>query len=178
MAGLVRLDLVSHGVTEALRAGRFPDDEPLLDTWAAEPVARPPAAALSGPERRAVQTAALLGVRAEVEPALRDLDAGAWRGRDLGRLPPEQVHAWLTDPAFDGHGGESVAAVLARVAEWMRAVAAGGEPVLAVTHPAVVRAAVAHALGAPPSAFWRVDIPPGSRTRLHFRGAWTLRLPA
>ncbi|MFC8047440.1 histidine phosphatase family protein [Nocardia sp. NPDC057353] len=178
MAGTVRLDLVSHGITAALRAGRFPDDEPLLDTWAVEPLTRPPAVVLCGPERRAVRTAELLGVRAEVDPGLRDLDAGEWRGREMGELPPEQVHAWLTDPAFDGHGGESVVAVVARVAEWMRDVAAGARPVLAVTHPAVVRAAVAHALGAPPSAFWRVDVPPGSRTRLHFRGAWTLRLPA
>ncbi|MEV0360360.1 histidine phosphatase family protein [Nocardia sp. NPDC050697] len=178
MAGMVRLDLVSHGITGALRAGRFPDDEPLVGSWTAEPVARPPAVLLCGPERRAVQTARLLGVRAEVEPALRDLDAGEWRGLDMGALPPEQLHAWLTDPAFDGHGGESVVAVAARVGEWMRDVAAAAEPVLAVTHPAIVRAAVVHALGAPPSAFWRVDVPPGSRTRLHFRGRWTLRLPA
>ncbi|WP_067646409.1 histidine phosphatase family protein [Nocardia harenae] len=177
MAGMVRLDLVSHGITGALRAGLFPDDEPLVDSWAAEPIARPPAVVLSGPERRTRQTARLLGVRAEVDPALRDLDAGEWRGLDMGELPPEQLHAWLTDPAFDGHGGESVVAVLARVGEWMRGVAAAGEPVLAVTHPAVVRAAVAVALAAPPPAFWRVDVPPGSRTRLHFRGAWTLRLP-
>ncbi|MFC3964717.1 histidine phosphatase family protein [Nocardia jiangsuensis] len=177
MAGMVRLDLVSHGITGALRAARFPDDEPLLDTWAAAPVARPPAVVLTGPEQRALRTAGLLGVHAEVDPALRDLDAGRWRGLDMGELPTEQLHAWLTDPAFDGHGGESVAAVVARVEAWMRRVAAAGEPVLAVTHPAVVRAAVVVALGAPSSAFWRVDVSPGSRTRLHFRGAWTLRLP-
>ncbi|MFC8530795.1 histidine phosphatase family protein [Nocardia sp. NPDC057227] len=178
MAGMVRLDLVSHGITGALRAGRFPDDEPLLDTWAAAPVARPPAVVLTGPEQRAVRTAAVLGVRAEVDPALRDLDAGRWRGLGLAELPPEQLHAWLTDPAFAGHGGESVVAVVARVGAWLAEVAAREAAVLAVTHPAVVRAAVVTALDAPPSAFWRVDVPPGSRTRLHFRGAWTLRLPA
>jgi len=50
--------------------------------------------------------------------------------------------------------------------------------VVAVTHPAVVRAAILVALDAPAKSFWRVDIAPVSRTVLHFRGhAWTLRSP-
>ncbi|WP_165614143.1 histidine phosphatase family protein, partial [Mycolicibacterium holsaticum] len=47
---------------------------------------------------------------------------------------------------------------------------------VAVTHPAVVRAAVLTALEAPPKSFWRIDIAPVSRTVMHYRGhAWTLR---
>ena len=47
---------------------------------------------------------------------------------------------------------------------------------MAVTHPAVIRAAILVALDAPPKSFWRIDIAPVSRTVLHFRGqAWTLR---
>ena len=45
----------------------------------------------------------------------------------------------------------------------------------AVTHPAVIRAAILIALEAPPKSFWRIDIAPASRTVLHFRGRWTLR---
>lgn len=180
MTAPTRLDLVSHGITEALRTARFPADEPLTAAGRAAlvPLARPPAVQRSAPETRAAQTAAALGLAAVPDPALRDLDAGRWRGRELGELPPDEVGRWLTDPKFDGHGGESVVALFARTEAWLAAVAAAGEAVIAITHPAVVRACVAVALGAPPAAFWRIDVPPGSRTRLHHRGAWTLRLPA
>jgi broad specificity phosphatase PhoE len=47
---------------------------------------------------------------------------------------------------------------------------------VAITHPAVVRAAIVHALGAPPAAFWRIDVAPLSRTDLSGRdGRWNLR---
>jgi broad specificity phosphatase PhoE len=47
---------------------------------------------------------------------------------------------------------------------------------VAVTHPAIIRAAILIALDAPPKSFWRIDIAPASRTQMHFRGhAWTLR---
>jgi broad specificity phosphatase PhoE len=48
--------------------------------------------------------------------------------------------------------------------------------VVAVTHPAVIRAAILTVLDAPPKSFWRIDIAPASRTVMHYRGqAWTLR---
>lgn len=48
--------------------------------------------------------------------------------------------------------------------------------IVAVTHPAVIRAAILVALDAPPKSFWRIDIAPMSRTVMHLRGqAWTLR---
>ena len=37
----------------------------------------------------------------------------------------------------------------------------------AVTHAAVVRAAVLHALDAPPASAWQLDVAPGSLTELH-----------
>jgi broad specificity phosphatase PhoE len=47
--------------------------------------------------------------------------------------------------------------------------------VLAITHAGVVKAAVVHALGAPLSAFWRIDCAPLSITELHaHNGCWTL----
>lgn len=48
---------------------------------------------------------------------------------------------------------------------------------VAVTHPAVVRAAVLVALAAPPTAFWRINIAPVAGIRMHHRDeSWTLRL--
>jgi broad specificity phosphatase PhoE len=47
---------------------------------------------------------------------------------------------------------------------------------VAVTHPAVIRAAILTALDAPPKSFWRIDVAPVSRTVMHFRGhVWTVR---
>lgn len=50
-----------------------------------------------------------------------------------------------------------------------------GTRAVAVTHGAWVRAAVVTALSAPPSAFWQIDIAPGSLTELHVRSRqWSL----
>jgi broad specificity phosphatase PhoE len=69
-----------------------------------------------------------------------------------------------------------VVELIARVRRWMDTVSAKRGRLVAVTHPAVVRAAVLLALDAPPKSFWRIDIAPVSRTVLHFRGhSWTLR---
>jgi broad specificity phosphatase PhoE len=47
--------------------------------------------------------------------------------------------------------------------------------VVAVTHPAVIRAAIILALDAKPLSFWRIDIPPLYRVRLRGNsGRWTL----
>lgn len=84
---------------------------------------------------------------------------------------------WLTEPGYRGHGGESVLDLLDRVRAWL------GEPAgdevrhtIAVTHPAVIRAVLVVALAAAPESFWRFDVAPGARVRLHHRTAWTLRL--
>ena len=66
--------------------------------------------------------------------------------------------------------------LIERVAGWMNQLHDVVRTV-AVTHPAVVRAAVLVALDAPPKSFWRIDVAPVSHTVLHRRGgAWTLRI--
>jgi len=45
-----------------------------------------------------------------------------------------------------------------------------------VTHPAVIRAAIAHALAPPPGAFWRIDVEPLTAADLRWNaGRWSLR---
>ncbi|MFE3446284.1 histidine phosphatase family protein [Nocardia sp. NPDC059180] len=178
MPGVLKLDLIGHGVTEAMRRARFPDDEPLTESGrSALGPYRPTADAvvLVAPERRAIDTAQALDLSGTAEPALRDLDAGSWRGRELAALAPGEAHAWLTDPGFRGHGGESISDVVDRVAAWLGAIADTGRSTVAVTHPAVIRAALLVALDAPAASFWRLDIPQGRAIRLHYRGAWTVR---
>ncbi|SUA77113.1 Phosphoglyceromutase [Nocardia otitidiscaviarum] len=178
---VLRLDLVSHGMTEAMRKARFPVDEPLTEAGrrAASACGRlNTARVLTAPERRTVETAALMGLLGAEDDRLRDLDAGAWRGGELMTVPKEDLYAWLTDPTFKGHGGESVVDVIERTAQWLADIAADGEPTIAITHPAVIRCALLVALDAPAKSFWRIDIPPVSITRLHYRGEWTLHFRA
>jgi len=83
----------------------------------------------------------------------------------------------VTDPARAPHGGESIVDLIDRVAGWLASLTENALPTVAVTHPAVVRAAILTALDIPPKSFWRIDIAPVSRTVMHFRkGYWTLRL--
>jgi broad specificity phosphatase PhoE len=167
-------------MTDAVSAGRFPTDEPLNTQGHRQVDAAvdlgPADAAYCGPEKRTRQTAELLGVHAVVDPLLADLDCGRWRGGVLGGVQPAELAIWLTEPARAPHGGESVVDVIDRVRRWMDSLADRRGRFVAVTHPAVVRAAILVALDAPARSFWRIDVAPVSRTVLHFRGhAWTLR---
>lgn len=167
-------------MTDAMAAGRFPTDEPLnsvghrqvdvsIDLGAID-------AAYCGPEKRTRQTAELLGLQASVDTRLADLDCGRWRGIVLGGVLPADLAVWLTDPTRAPHGGESVVDLVERVHAWMDTLSTRRGRLVAVTHPAVIRAAILVALDAPPKSFWRMDIAPMSRTVMHFRGhAWTLR---
>jgi len=122
--------------------------------------------------------ASAAGLRAAIEPALRECDFGAWAGRTLAEVheeDPDAAAAWMTDPAACPHGGESLAALMLRVGEWLDEQAARGGRAIAVTHGGVVKAAVVHALAAPVEAFWRVDVTPLALTELHaHEGRWTV----
>jgi len=176
---VARLTLVSHAMTDAMSAGRFPADEPLneLGRRQLDGVDLGPFdLARCGPEERTLQTAELLGLTVETDVRLGDLDCGTWSGLGLDGIAPDQLAAWMTDPAGAPHEGESIVGLLDRVRGWLESVADLGGRVIAVTHPAVVRAVILLVLQAPPKSFWRIDVAPVSRTVLHHRGGvWTLR---
>jgi broad specificity phosphatase PhoE len=180
---VIRLTLVSHAMTDAMSAGRFPADEPVNDTGrrlAERLEIKGGTRQLVGPEQRVRQTAELLGLQATTEPKLADLDCGRWRGETLQSVSAADLQTWLTDPTVAPPGGESIVELIERVAGWLKSLESrpdNASPIFAVTHPAVIRAAIMVALDAPPKSFWRTDIAPLSRTVMHFRaGCWTLRL--
>jgi broad specificity phosphatase PhoE len=154
---IVRLTLVSHAMTDAMAAGRFPRDEPLnalgqrqIDATTDLGVVD---AAVCAPETRTRQTAELLGLRAETEPLLADLNCGAWRGSVLNGVGPAELTLWLTDPSQAPHGGESVTDLVNRVGGWLTSLADRRGRLVAVTHPGVIRAAIIFTLNAPPKSF-------------------------
>ena len=178
-----RITLIAHAATEAQRRASFRLDEPLEQREMAKVAAlgwKAPRAhrIVSGPERRAKQTAEALGLSAENAVELRDCDYGTWRGYTLSeveRIQPEEVLAWLSDPGAAPHGGESILQLIARIGDWLMEQRAQ-DHTIAVTHPTVIRSAVVHALQSPPSSFWRIDIAPLSLTDLRWNGrVWTVR---
>lgn len=181
MTEVVRLALVAHAMTDAMAAARFPGDEPLNDVGRRQAEAvgaqfRCAVRCFTGPERRARQTADVLGLAAAVDPRLADLNCGPWQGKRLQDVPSAGLMAWLTDPARSPHGGESITDLVRRVDRWLSSLTENAAATVAVTHPAVIRAAILLALDAPAKSFWRMDIAPVSRTVLHYRGGcWTLR---
>jgi broad specificity phosphatase PhoE len=161
-----RLFLLSHGRTAGRGAVRFPADDPLSEAGLLEAGRLAPrlprfGRVLAGPAPAARDTAAALGRSVAVEPALRDQDFGAWTGRTLDEVrnaEPEAFAGWLA--GAPSAGGESISDVAARIGAWLDAVREEPGRTLAVTHPAVLRAAVLHVLGAPASAAGRIDAGP------------------
>jgi broad specificity phosphatase PhoE len=179
-----RMLLICHGSTAATRSTAFPRDEPL------EPAALTAAAALAGrfpsdratftsPALRCRQTATALGLSPAPDPGPADWDLGRWAGRTLNELvesSPEDVRAWTTDAGSRVHGGESLTQLIERVASWLDdSTADRPSRFIAVTHPGVIRAAVVHALQAPPHSFWRIDVAPLAVVELRGQpGRWAL----
>ena len=181
---MTRLTLMSHATTDAVRASRFPSDGDTADlTHLASGLTVSVHAGrwLAGPEQRATSTAvALAGSRPVViDPELRDWNVDRWRGRTLAELSesePEALGLWVSDPGAAPHGGESLLDLLGRVGRWLRDQEGAESRVAAVTHPAVLRAAVVRALEAGPAVFWHIDVTPLSRVRLSHDGRrWTLQ---
>ncbi|MDE9365236.1 histidine phosphatase family protein [Luteipulveratus sp. YIM 133132] len=159
-----RLLAVAHAPTAATRTARFPlDEDELSPVPELGPLSRRLTCATSGPERRCSTTASVLGVNASGDVAWADLDAGRWSGKSLEEVVAtdgaQALERWLGDPAYDGHGGESVAALHARVRGSLD-LHKGDGLALVVTSPAVLRALVVVALGAPAEAHRQVSAGP------------------
>ncbi|MGU3493902.1 histidine phosphatase family protein [Xanthobacteraceae bacterium A53D] len=179
-----RLTLICHGATAATRAAAFPDDEP-LEAAAVEkarvlaPFLGKASQVLTSPMQGARETAQALGLAAVPDANLRDWDCGSWRGRsyeDLQAHEADGLTAWRFDSAAAPHGGESLDALLGRTADWVEELAGPGDKVIAVTHPAIIRAVMVVVMEARTEAFWRIDVEPLSITQLRSDGRrWTLR---
>jgi len=181
---MLRLTLLAPAPTAAQRRLQFPADEgiePLDPHIARQLSARVGActAVWSGPERRAAETAAALGLIGIPCDALRAWSVGAWTGQSVATVAehdPAGFRAWRTDPAAAPAGGESLNALLARVASWTGAQTSGPGRVLVIADPAVIRAVILHVLDAGPPSFWRLEVPPLSLSVVQYANhEWRLR---
>ncbi|WP_081077171.1 histidine phosphatase family protein [Burkholderia pseudomultivorans] len=181
---LALLRLIAHASTRAMRTGTFPDDAPLDARGLAEAAAPRKwresiagALVLCSPARCAQQTAYALGLHADIDAMLRDVDYGRWRGRrlqDLGRDHPIELDAWIRDPSASPHGGESFDEAMRRAGSWLNRLPHDRD-IVAITHAPIVRAVIANVLRADARAVSGIDIAPMSCTT--FAGSpdgWTL----
>jgi probable phosphoglycerate mutase len=149
------LALIRHAPTAWSNEGRMqgrtdvPLAAPLPDwRWPAELAGF---RAITSPLRRAVETTRLLGVAAEPEPLLTEMDWGDWEGETLSALR-ERLGSAMDDAEAAGldfrpPGGESPRDVWVRVAPLLRDIARSGEHTAAITHKGLIRAVFAQAVG-------------------------------
>jgi broad specificity phosphatase PhoE len=168
------LILVRHGQTDPNVRGLFLGraDPPLTEAGYRQACAL--AAALpradrivSSPLARARHTAAVLAGAApgvadagevEVDARWIEMDYGELDGRPPSTLGERTWQTWREDPDFVPAGGESVAAVCARVREACEELAedAARGTVVVVSHVSPIKAAVTWALGVGDEVGWRM----------------------
>ncbi len=172
-----RLLLVRHGQTLWNEAGRYQgrSDPPLsaAGTAAAVELARtleptPLGRILSSPLRRAVQTARLIAGRRrlaiETDERLAELAFGGWEGLTQAEVKehwPELLRLYKRMPeAVCFPGGETIAEAEQRLGSVLDALAvdAPAEPVLVVTHAALIRLALLRASERPLSRMREIAV--------------------
>lgn len=136
-------------------------------------------AVLSSPLRRAQQTAEVvatrLGLPVRTDDDLRECDFGAWDGLAFAEVRarwPAELDAWLASTTVPPPGGESFAAVFARVRRARDRIIARypGQHVLVVAHVTPIKSLVRLALEAPPHALYRMELQPASLTAIQWYG--------
>lgn len=102
-----------------------------------------------------------LNVTLENDDRLLEIAHGTWEGRlreEIASNEPELFRRWKEQPAgVHFEGGESLADVHARWRDFAHALDAS-QPVLVVTHDAVVRVAILDVLGRSLDDLWRVRV--------------------
>ncbi|AWB91872.1 bifunctional RNase H/acid phosphatase [Aeromicrobium chenweiae] len=179
------LVLVRHGVTSATErkafSGSTGEDHGLTETgrqqadraaaWIAE--RGPVDAIVTSPLRRTRETAAVigrdLGLDVTVDAGLTETSFGDWDGYTFAEIQerwPEEMTAWLASTDVAPPGGESFGQVDRRISATRDALltAHPGRTVVAVTHVTPIKLLVRHALGAPLSSIYKMELSPASVT--------------
>lgn len=176
-----RIDLIRHGEPEGGRRYRGQIDDPLSEAgwrqmWAAVGEGGPWTAVATSPLSRCRAFAERLAGRhalpLSVDARLMEIGFGAWEGRTAEQLraeDPDQIRRFYHDPVnARPAGAEPLAEFRSRVVAAFDDLAhrhAGGH-LLVVTHAGVMRALVAHVLGAPLEAMYRIEVAYAAFTRI------------
>jgi broad specificity phosphatase PhoE len=179
-----RVTLLCRGATAANRQARFSAEGSLLPKERARAAAlaeslRPFDRVFRAPEACAAETAGAFSAAPIPCPALRDLDYGSWSGETVDEIAerfPDALRHWMAEPAAAPHGGESFEATAGRATGWLDGLHGTGGRILAVTHAMLLKLVLAHVVGAPLTAAWRIDVEPLGFLDLSSDGRrWALR---
>ncbi|WP_018334466.1 histidine phosphatase family protein [Actinomycetospora chiangmaiensis] len=174
------LILVRHGQTQANRHGLMlgradpPLCAPGIEQAAVLARGLPrPARLVCSPLTRARQTAAPFRVPVEIDDRWIELDYGALDGCPAAALDAAGWQAWRDDPHHVPAGGESLAAVGARVRAACADLVADAAvaDVVVVSHVSPIKAAIAWALGVGDEVAWRMWLEDAAVCRIDTSGS-------
>jgi ribonuclease H / adenosylcobalamin/alpha-ribazole phosphatase len=135
---------------------------------------------LTSPMIRCQETAQILaaelGLAIVVDPDLREMDFGLWEEMTFDEVQdryPEDLRRWKQSAWASPTGSsETFAAVVDRMGTAAERFGSryAGASVVAVTHITPVKALVAHALGAPPTALFHMELSAACFSRISYTG--------
>lgn len=179
-----RLTFLCASATASSRIGAFAAPAEPLDDGGARKAAAfrlqgpRPDFVFTSPSLAAIETAKAIGIDASIEPKVADIRFGEWSGRTLQEvehLTAAALMTWLADPVMATPGGEAMTELVSRVGAWMNLHVVASQSLLVISHAAVMRAAIAHALSAPIASIMRVDVAPLSTLEFSFNDQWRLQ---
>lgn len=130
------------------------------------------------PLKRAMQTADIIAKATDVptyfkHSGLSEKQEGEWEGKTYWQIrdaDPKHWEKWSKDPIKHGApNGESVKDFVARVGRALDDILKNhnkGNKLALVTHAGVIKAIIMHALNIPIENFFRIEVPPGSISRV------------
>lgn len=130
---------------------------------------------MCGPELSVRQTAEAARLGAMVDVALAGPDFGSWRTATPATIDTGALRLAMSDPSFDGHGGESVVALVARMQAWLNRKLHVDETVTAVVTGPAAQGIIAAAFD-DPARFFAIEIAPATVIDLSYRRHWRLLL--
>lgn len=169
------LILVRHGQSAANEAGLLLGrvDSPLteLGRRQAERLAAAlatPARVIASPLTRALATAAAFGQPVELDERWLEMDYGDLDGQPVASVPADLWSRWRADVTLAPAGGESLAAVGARVRDACAGLVdqATESDVVVVSHVSPIKAAIAWALGVDDAVAWRMFVKDAAVARI------------
>ncbi len=186
---LVRHGATSHTADKRFSGGLASANPGLTDEGRAQvrevaewlaPLGEAVEAVVTSPVRRTRESAEILAERLDLdlveEPGFAEMEFGAWDGLTFAEVRdrfPEQVEGWLGALDVAAGGGESFLEVQARVLAGLERVIEryAGKTVLVVSHVTPIKTLVAHAVDAPLSAVYRMELSTASVSVVSFVGA-------
>jgi ribonuclease H / adenosylcobalamin/alpha-ribazole phosphatase len=166
-AGIGDIELTETGVRQAKLAGERLAARGNIDVIVTSPLRRA--------RQTAAEVAAATGAPVVEDDDLRETDFGAWEGLTFAEAQqrwPDELTAWLADPAVAPPQGESFTAVGVRVRAALDRLLGQypGQTVLVVSHVTPIKTLLTEALLAPPAALHRMFLDVGSLNEVHWFG--------